>query len=155
MLHRLRHWLRRLPRRILLSPFGGEVREVTISPTVVRDLCLMARSSWPKEMISYLSATAPVQDGRLHIDEIQLQAYDASTHSATTHLHLLPPVTNIVGTLHSHPTRAYRPSDADLSLFSHFGLVHGIIRHPYNGFDDIAFYDKEGRRVPVRLLVPQ
>lgn len=153
MFRRIADWLRRLPRRVLLAPIGGEpVREITIGSSVVRDLCLMARSSWPKEMLAYLSSTKGAKNGVLRIDEIQLQAYDASTHSATTHLHLLPTVTGIIGIAHSHPTRAYRPSDADLSLFAHYGLVHAILRYPYNSFDDIAWYDKEGRRVPVRLI---
>ena len=148
MLRRVARWFRRL----LLAPVGGEpVREITATASVVRDLCAMARSSWPTEMLAYLSSTRGVRDGRLHIDEIQVQAYEASDESAVAHLWRLPTMTGIVGTIHSHPSHAYRPSDADLSLFAHYGFVHAIIRHPYGGFDDIAWYDKEGRRVPVRV----
>ena len=153
MLARLRRWLADLPRRLLLAPIGGKpARAVVVEASVVRDLCLMARSSWPKEMLAYLSATKGVRDGVLRIDELQLQAYEASTDSATTHLHQLPTVTGIIGVAHSHPSHAYRPSDADLSLFAHYGVIHCILRHPYRGFEDIAWYDKEGRRVPVRVL---
>lgn len=46
-------------------------------------------------------------------------------------LHMLPIDFSIVGTVHSHPSPSYRPSDADLHLFSKHGKVHIIAAHPF------------------------
>ncbi len=110
----------------------------------------MARDAHPKEMLAFIGASNGVKAGLLMIDEIQLQAYDASVVSATVPLHLLPTVTTIVGTVHSHPGSDRRPSRNDLALFGRYGMVHGIIGSPYTR-ESITFYD--GRGEPVSVLV--
>ena len=46
-------------------------------------------------------------------------------------LHMLPIDFSVVGTVHSHPSGNYQPSDADRNMFSHFGRVHIIVGRPY------------------------
>ena len=50
---------------------------------------------------------------------------------AVFQLHMLPIDFSVVGTVHSHPSGNYRPSEADLHLFSKFGRIHIIVGSPY------------------------
>lgn len=126
------------------------VREIFMEESVLLDISSMAQSAHPKEMLAFLSATQGNRNGTVRIDEIQLQAYLASEDSASFQAWNMPTVTNIIGTVHSHPGGGKRPSDADLLLFSKFGYVHAIIGEPYRP-QDIRFYDKEGGKLFVRI----
>jgi proteasome lid subunit RPN8/RPN11 len=138
--------------RWLRNKVFGELREITIAQSVLVDLSAMARSAHPKEMIAFLSSSrGGIIDGRLHLDELQLQAYDASEDAASVQLWNLPTVTGIMGTVHSHPGGDGRPSDADLHLFSKYGLVHGILPEPYRP-GMVRFYGKNGRSIRVRII---
>lgn len=141
------NWIRRL---LGITP----VRRVDLQQSVLLDICEMAQSAHPKEMLAFLSATRGNKDGSITIDEIQLQAYVASEDSASFHTWNMPTVTSIVGTVHSHPGGSKRPSDEDLHLFSKFGFIHAIIGEPYRP-QDIRFYDKDGRRIHVGVITHQ
>lgn len=126
------------------------VREIIMEESVLLDISSMAQSAHPKEMLAFLSATRGNRNGTVLIDEIQLQAYVASEDSASFQTWNMPTVTNIIGTVHSHPGGGKRPSDADMLLFSKFGYIHAIIGEPYRP-QDIRFYNKEGRKLYVRI----
>jgi proteasome lid subunit RPN8/RPN11 len=141
------------PVRFLKRLFGfKEIQRITISRSIIEDLCEMAQGSHPKEMLIFLSSTKGNRDGTVHIDEMQLQAYTASGNSAATALGNIPMTTGIVGTAHSHPGGSTHPSDADLHLFSKFGYVHAIIGEPYRE-ENIKFLDKNGRRIDVGIVL--
>ena len=131
--------------------FGLHIREINIKKSVVDDLCYMAQEAHPKEMLAFLSSTRGIIGGVVHIDEIQLQAYDASEDMANVMLSNIPMTTNIVGTVHSHPGGSTRPSSADVHLFGKFGFVHAIIGEPYVE-GKICFYDKQGRAIVVKVV---
>jgi proteasome lid subunit RPN8/RPN11 len=128
-----------------------QIREVTISASVLLDLSDMARSAHPKEVLAFFSASNGIKKGVLQIDELQLQAYYANEDSASVVLSNLPMTTTIVGTAHSHPGGGKIPSRADLQLYSKFGIVHAIIGEPYR-VSDVRFYTKDGRPLPVRVV---
>src|SRR2546428_11226821 len=46
-------------------------------------------------------------------------------------LHTLPADFSVVGTVHSHPSGVYEPSDEDRALFNKFGGIHLITGYPY------------------------
>jgi proteasome lid subunit RPN8/RPN11 len=144
----------------LLDFFGGwmkrwlgiqTIQDITLEHTIIEDVSQIARDAHPKESLVFLSSTKGLQKGVLHIDELQIQAYDSTTSSASVPLHMLPTNTSIVGTVHSHPSKNNRPSGADLDLFSKFGVVHGIIGYPYTEHT-IEFYSKEGSPISVRFV---
>ena len=136
----------------LIKRFLGfqEVTQITISQSVVADLCEMAQSAHPKEMLAFIASTKGVRKGVVHIDELQLQAYDASENSAHAFFGNIPMTTSIIGTVHSHPGGSKRPSEADQHLFNKFGYVHAIIGEPYR-LQDIRFYNKNGTPIIVRV----
>lgn len=144
--------VRGLFRRAIRWFFGvRRIDRITIARSVLDDLFGMARGAHPKEMLAFFSSTRGLREGVLHIDEIQLQAYDADSDSAHVMLSQLPMTTSILGTVHSHPGGSTRPSDADRELFSKFGYLHAIIGEPYV-LSRTAFYDKNGRRIAVVVV---
>jgi proteasome lid subunit RPN8/RPN11 len=141
------HWLK----KFLGFP---DVREVAIVQSVLDDLSQMAIDAHPNEMLAFFAASKKPRDGLLIIDEIHLQAYDASEDSASVFLHNLPMTTGIVGTAHSHPGGSTRPSDEDRHLWDKFGFVHAIIPEPYTA-QSIVFFRKDGRRIRPRITERQ
>lgn len=135
-------WLRNL--------FAVRLQEIIIEEETLADISAMARSAHPKEMLAFLASSNGIRKGVLIIDELQLQAYNASNDSAHVFLSNIPMTTSIIGTVHSHPGGNKRPSDADLHFFSKFGFVHAIIGEPYRP-QDIRFYDKNGNRISIAV----
>ena len=70
---------------------------------------------------------------------------------AVFQLHMLPIDFSVVGTIHSHPSGNFRPSEADLQLFSHFGRIHIIAGRPYTE-DSWAAYDHYGKSWKLEIV---
>ena len=66
-------------------------------------------------------------------------------------LHMLPPDFAVVGTVHSHPSGVYEPSDEDRALFNKFGGVHLIIGYPY-AEDTWAAWTNKGERTSLKVV---
>ena len=64
---------------------------------------------------------------------------------------LLPPNMAVVGTVHSHPSGVYRPSEEDRNLFSNFSGIHIITGYPYTE-DTWAAWTNKGERVPLKVV---
>jgi len=137
--------------RWLLEKLFPKVRRITIAKSALEDVCEMARSAHPNEMIAFFAASKGNNHGHIHIDELQLQAYTASRDSASVLLSNIPMTSTIIGTVHSHPGVNRTPSDADLHLWSKFGFVHAIIGQPYVE-TSISFYQKNGKRILVEIV---
>ena len=69
-----------------------------------------------------------------------------------TRMDMIPIDHSIIGSVHSHPGRNYKPSNADLAFFKKTGAVHLIARAPYEGIDDLAAYDRSGKRIMLSLV---
>jgi len=68
---------------------------------------------------------------------------------ATTPFYMKPIDHSIMGSIHSHPGRNFSPSEADIRFFGRIGVAHLILRKPYKGIQDIAAYDRAGRRIEL------
>jgi len=98
-----------------------------------------SKDTFPKEFAAILRAEEGV------IEELLLLPGTVSGDvHAIFQLHMLPIDFSVVGTIHSHPSGSYNPSDADRQLFSHFGRVHIIVGHPYTERTWQA-YDHDGK----------
>ena len=98
-----------------------------------------SKDTYPKEFAAILRAEEGV------IEELLLLPGTVSGDvHAIFQLHMLPIDFSVVGTIHSHPSGSYNPSDADRQLFSHFGRVHIIVGHPYTERTWQA-YDHDGK----------
>ncbi|HLB67185.1 MAG TPA: Mov34/MPN/PAD-1 family protein [Thermoplasmata archaeon] len=66
-------------------------------------------------------------------------------------LHMLPPDFAVVGTVHSHPSGVYEPSDEDRALFNKFGGIHLIVGYPY-AEDTWAAWTNKGVRTSLKVV---
>lgn len=75
----------------------------------------------------------------------------AGRRHANFHLYMLPADLSVVGTVHSHPSGALHPSDADLRLFRNWGRRHIILGAPFTTGAWRA-YDGNGRETSLRVV---
>jgi proteasome lid subunit RPN8/RPN11 len=93
-----------------------------------------SKSSYPEEFGAFLRAEKGV------IKElILLPGTVSGERHAIFRMHMLPIDFTIVGTVHSHPSGACYPSDADLELFRKYGWIHIIACRPYDRNSWAAF----------------
>ena len=106
-----------------------------------------SKDTYPKEFAAILRAEEGI------ITELLLLpgTISGDVH-ATFRLHMLPVDFSVVGTVHSHPSGNYHPSDADRNLFSHFGRVHIIAGSPYTETTWQA-YDHNGMPRPLEIVI--
>jgi len=118
-----------------------------------------ARSAYPNEFGGVLRADPPGVIGEL----LLIPGTTAGRRHANFQLYMLPADLSVVGTIHSHPSGALHPSDADLRLFRNWGSRHLILGAPFepgcwrayngNGAETRleVFEAPSGRRAPTRL----
>ncbi len=70
---------------------------------------------------------------------------------ATIRFDMKPIDYSIIGSVHSHPGRNFKPSRADIRFFGKIGFVHLIVRYPYSSIEDIAAYNSFGERIELRV----
>jgi proteasome lid subunit RPN8/RPN11 len=104
-----------------------------------------AVQTYPNEFVAALRAEKGV------INELlMLPGTISGERSGILQLHMLPIDFSVVGSVHSHPGHSARPSDADLSLFSHFGSVHIITCLPFDRTSWRA-YNLRGERIELKV----
>jgi proteasome lid subunit RPN8/RPN11 len=108
-----------------------------------------AKSMYPKEFGGLLRCDDDEKDT---ITEIVLLPGTISGEShAIFQMHMKPFDLSIVGTVHSHPSSSYRPSEADKMLFSKYGKIHIIIASPFSSVSWKAF-DKKGEQTAMYII---
>ena len=108
-----------------------------------------AASSYPNEFGGVLRAEPPGVIGEL----LLLPGTTAGRRHANFMLYMLPADLSIVGTVHSHPSGALHPSNADLRLFRGWGRRHVILGYPY-GPGAWRAYDGNGAETHLDVLDP-
>lgn len=117
----------------------------SIRKRVLKMILEASKSSYPEEFGAFLRAEKGV------IKElILLPGTVSGERHAIFRMHMLPIDFSIVGTVHSHPSGACYPSDADLELFSRYGWLHLIVCRPYDRNSWAAF---NIRGEPIELKV--
>ena len=122
--------------------------EIIILNDVIHNIMEVARETYPKEFIMLLKGG--VKDGQLRVESLIYQTYQASRHATSVRINL-PPMSGVVGSVHSHPGPSNTPSTADLRFFNKQGAVHLIIRQPYNK-EDVQAFNPFGEKIPVRII---
>ena len=75
----------------------------------------------------------------------------AGRRHANFQLYMLPADLTVVGTVHSHPSGALHPSDADLRLFRGWGRRHLILGAPF-GPGSWRAYDGNGQETNLEVV---
>jgi proteasome lid subunit RPN8/RPN11 len=115
---------------------------ISIKQSVVDNIIDFAKANYPHEFIAILSGQA--KDEKLTINSLIYQPYNSSEKSSWVRINI-PSMSNVIGSVHSHPSSSLKPSNADLQFFNKNGVVHMIIGYPYRP-QDIACYDSSGNR---------
>lgn len=100
----------------------------------------------PREFTGQLRA-----EGRLITEILVIPASTYGEDFAETRLDMIPIDRSIVGSVHSHPVRSFRPSEQDLSYFARAGDIHLICRYPYRDESDVAAYSRMGERIELTV----
>ena len=90
------------------------------------------------------------RDGQVITDVLVIPGTESSPTSATVRTNMKPNDMRSVGSVHSHPNGALRPSDADLATFGQ-GKVHIIVGAPY-GWGDWKAFDNDGTQTTLDVL---
>lgn len=106
-----------------------------------------ARSAFPNEFGGILRADEPGTISEL----LLLPGTTAGRRHANFQLHMLPVDLRVSGTVHSHPSGALHPSQADVTLFRHWGRRHLILGSPF-GPGSWRAYDGNGREVSMAVV---
>ena len=122
------------------------------TPTAITRRCLdsalaCARSAYPNEFGGILRADEP---GRI-TDLLLLPGTTAGRRHANFQLRMLPVDLGVAGTVHSHPSGALHASEADITLFRHWGRRHIILGAPF-GPGAWRAYDGNGREVHLDVI---
>ena len=120
-----------------------------ITRAVLDGALASARSSYPNEFGGVLRADPPGTISEL----LLLPGTTSGRRHANFQLYMLHADLAVVGTVHSHPSGALRPSDADLSLFRNWGQRHVILGHPF-GQGSWRVYDGNGRESTLEVVDP-
>lgn len=120
---------------------------------IAKDLLDMVRevgkSSHPHEFAALLREVDGV------ISEMLLVPGTTSNDtSARMLLDMMPLDLSVVGSVHSHPVRDLRYSDADLHMFGAKGIYNIIVAYPY-GENDWICYDPKGQRVDLPVITKE
>jgi proteasome lid subunit RPN8/RPN11 len=119
------------------------------TPVAITRRCLdsalaCAHSAYPNEFGGILRADPP----GLISDLLLLPGTTSGRRHANFQLYMLPIDLGVVGTVHSHPSGALHPSEADLRLFRHWGRRHFILGYPF-GPGQWRAYDGNGEEIRV------
>ncbi len=121
---------------------------VEIDGELMRTILEGARWLHPKETILLLRG----KKTRGVIRVFELVVPPLATYGegfASLPLHMLPIDFSIVGTTHSHPSGNLKPSPEDLNHF--FGSILMIVGFPYASEENVAIYDREGKKLKLQM----
>jgi proteasome lid subunit RPN8/RPN11 len=118
-----------------------------ISRRTLDSVLASGASSYPNEFGGVLRAEPPGVIGEM----LLVPGTTAGRRHANFRLYMLPADLSIVGTVHSHPSGALHPSEADLRLFRGWGLRHLIVGHPFTQGAWRA-YDGNGRETHLAVV---
>ncbi len=118
-----------------------------VSRRVLSSALASARSAYPNEFGGVLRSDPPGVIGEL----LLLPGTTAGRRHANFRLYMLPADLSVVGTVHSHPSGALHPSEADQQLFRNWGSRHLILGAPY-GPGSWRAYDGNAREISLAVV---
>jgi len=123
--------------------------QVSIERQVIESVLDYAKACHPKEGILLLRGKS--RKGKTIIEEVVIPPLSVRGSGFSNFpLHMLPIDFSIMGTMHSHPSGALRPSMTDLNHF--YGKIMIIVAYPYRSEQDIIVLDGEGNNVNFEII---
>lgn len=114
-----------------------------------------ARDSHPNEYMGMLRATSASElnvdeSGSIITDIMVIPGTESGPVSASVKSWMVPNDATSVGSIHSHPSGALRPSDEDLATFGK-GQVHIILGAPYE-WNSWQAFDNGGNPIDLPVM---
>jgi proteasome lid subunit RPN8/RPN11 len=122
---------------------------VIIEQSVIDSLLSHALMLYPRESILLLRGKA--EKHKITVNDVQIPPL--ATHGntfSTFPTYMLPIDFSVMGIAHSHPSGALHPSFTDLNKF--YGRIMLITAYPYQSENDIAIFDREGKKIKFKIL---
>jgi proteasome lid subunit RPN8/RPN11 len=131
---------------------AADAPRIGSSPGAITRRCLdsalaCASSALPNEFGGVLRSDEP----GVITDLLLVPGTTAGRRHANFQLYMLPVDLGVAGTVHSHPSGALHPSEADLTLFRHWGRRHIILGAPYSSGQWRA-YDGNGKEMHLDVI---
>lgn len=121
-------------------------RPTAIRRATLRMILEASREAYPNEFGAVLRAEEGI------ITELLLvPGTIGGRRHAIFQMHHLPADFTVVGTVHSHPSGNFHPSNEDLRLFSHFSGIHIVTGMPYDE-SSWGAWDYAGRPVALEVV---
>ncbi|MBU2100781.1 Mov34/MPN/PAD-1 family protein [Candidatus Micrarchaeota archaeon] len=117
-----------------------------IKKIVLQSICIAAQRVYPNEFISMLG-----KNEKEEVFELVMLPAVYGRNFSSIRTDLIPFDKNIVGTIHSHPSKNNNPSSADLNVFSRLGKIHLIICWPFN-LEDIKAFNEQGKKIELEVV---
>jgi proteasome lid subunit RPN8/RPN11 len=121
---------------------------VSVKRPVIESTLNYARACHPKEGILLLKGKT--SKDRIVVEEVEIPPLSIRGSGFSNFpLYMLPIDFSIVGTMHSHPSGALRPSVADMNHF--YGRIMIIVAYPYKSEQDIIMLNGEGNAINFEI----
>ncbi len=122
--------------------------EVVVSRKLLDVITENARTIYPREMILLLRGKA--KKNRIEITDFLVPPFAThGKHFSSFPTYMLPIDFSLMGSVHSHPSGALKPSIEDLN--HSFGRILMIVAYPFTGAENVAVYDRSGERILMTL----
>lgn len=109
-------------------------------------LLTMGRESHPREFAALLGS----DEGVIRDIDI-IPGTIGGSQSASVIFEMIPLNMGHIGSAHSHPSGAIRPSEADISFFSRTGSCHIIVGYPYEQ-DCWRCFHSDGSQIDLPVI---
>ena len=124
--------------------------EILIKRNAILSALAGAKSAYPREFICLL--TGRREKGNVIIEDTLIPPGIMVSETMSSFSEwMLPVITGMIGTFHSHPGGIARPSPQDRHLFSQKGGVHLIAAEPFE-IQNVAAYLGDGKRAEFRVI---
>jgi proteasome lid subunit RPN8/RPN11 len=126
-----------------------EFHSVFIERNVVQAIIKLAKNAHPNEFTAFLQGN--IRNRVCYVKGVVYEHYHATDRQAQSALTKdVPLFSEVIGTVHSHPSFNNLPTSTDKQGLFQSGLVNIIICKPYT-FHRIAVYDTKG--IPMDFTV--
>ncbi len=123
-------------------------REVVLSQSMLVSILESAREALPREIILLLRGK--VRKDRIEITDLVIPPLATQGRGFSSFpLRMLPIDFSLIGSVHSHPSGALKPSTQDLNHA--FGRIIMIVGYPFSGVGSVVVFDHSGEKIPLRV----
>jgi proteasome lid subunit RPN8/RPN11 len=117
--------------------------------SVANSILSYALGAYPKEAILLLRGKSA--RGEVLITDVVIPPLATHGHGFSGFSNVMLPMDlTVIGVAHSHPSGILRPSTHDLNHF--YGKIMTITAHPFQSYNDIAVFNRNGDRLPHEVV---